>query len=199
MISAVWSWIFCSAFIWGRQQNRRTTWLSVMKQKAFLLCCLNVSLSDREKLKPEFQIPWRTCCRSIPICIQHSKRLSQVSLSLFDLSVQYLVTPNWILTLCSKVIQAEMPIILTKHPFQPSDQMFWPELSRSQIENQPLSNLYLKSSNIHRVSSLNVAISSEVENSTDINRTIADLMIQIELSFTQGLKISLYYFLFSSL
>lgn len=165
-----------------------------MKQKAVLLCCLNVSLSDREKLKPEFQIPWRTCCRSIPICIQHSKRLSQVSLSLFDLSVQYLVTPNWILTLCSKVIQAEMPVILTKHPFQPSDQMFWPELSRSQIENQPLSNLYLKSSNIHRVSSLNVAISSEVKNSTDINRTIADLMIKIELSFTQGLQISLYYF-----
>lgn len=66
--------------------SRRTTWLSVKKQNLFLLCCLNVSLSDREKLKPAFQIPWRTCCRSIPICIQQSERLSQVSLSLFDLS-----------------------------------------------------------------------------------------------------------------
>lgn len=149
------------------------TWQSVMKSLSFLLCYLTVSLSDREKLKPGFQIPWRTCCRSIPICIQHSERLSQVSPSLFDLSVQCLGTPKWILTLFRKVIQPEMPVILTRHPFQRSDQMFWPELSRSQIGNHTLSNLYRKSSNIHRVSSLNVG-------------TIIDLKIKIKLSFIQG-------------
>lgn len=76
-----------------------------------------------------------------------------------------------ILILTSGVTRVELPVILSKHPLKRSDQMFCRE-----IGNQALSQLYLKSFNIDRVSGSN--------NSTSLmripykNETLLDVNVQ---------------------